>query len=110
MHADDVAPRKNIGEDVECDAVVAVVEGGDEYDAVGDVEIGVAGGDALVAKDDGARHGQLDDGELEAGRRARGFEAPKIFSERDVVGVVGARLDSRDDGVGRDEAGDVVDV
>src|SRR5579859_5188151 len=87
VHADDIAAGENLGQNVEGEAVVAVVEGGHEDDAVGEVEIGVAGGDALIAEDDGARHGQLDDGELSAVRSARGFQVMEIFGERGVVGV-----------------------
>ena len=46
---------KQVGEDVEGVAVVGVVEGGDEDDAVGDVEVGVARRQALAVEDDGAR-------------------------------------------------------
>src|SRR6185312_3577499 len=77
---------------------------------ISEVEIGVAGRDALVTEDNGARHGQLDDGELLAVSRARGFQALKIFNERSVVGIAGVGLDGGDDGVRRGEAGDVVNV
>jgi hypothetical protein len=71
VDADDLAAGEEFGERVESDAVVGIVEGGDEDEAVGDVEVGVAGREALAAKDDGARHGQVDDGELLALGRAK---------------------------------------
>ena len=39
-----------LGEDVQRDAVIGVVEYGDEYDAIGNVEIGVARRKALFSK------------------------------------------------------------
>jgi len=47
---------------------------------------------------------------LLAVERARGFEASEIFGERRVVEVAGVGLDGGDDGGGRNEARDVVDV
>ena len=61
MDADDLAGGEAVGDDVEGDAVVCVVEGGDEDERVGDVEVGVAGGEALALEEDGRGHGQFDD-------------------------------------------------
>ena len=82
VDADDFAVGKQLGEDAERDAVVGVVEGGHQHEAVGDVEVCIAGRQALAAEDDGARQGQFDDGELLSVERARGFEAGKIFGQR----------------------------
>ena len=41
------------GDDVEGVAVLRIVEGGDEDEAVGDVEVGVAGGETLAFEEDG---------------------------------------------------------
>ena len=87
VDADDFAVGKELGESVERDAVVWIVKCGHENEAVGDVEVGVTGREALAAKDNGARHGQLDDRELLALRSARGFEAREILGEWDMVGV-----------------------
>src|ERR1700743_2691904 len=83
VDADDFVRGKEIRKDSKRYPVLWVVEGGHEHEAVGDVEVGVAGGKALAAKDDGARHGKLDDGPLLAGRGARGLEAGEVFGERD---------------------------
>ena len=53
VDADDLAGGEAGGDDVEGEAVVGVVEGGDEDEAVGDVEVGVAGGEALAFEEDG---------------------------------------------------------
>src|SRR5882757_10354426 len=61
VDADDLAVGEAAGDDVEGVAVVAVVEGGDEDEAVRDVEVGVAGGEALAFEGDGRGHGKFDD-------------------------------------------------
>jgi hypothetical protein len=43
VQADDGSVRKQVRENVERDAIVRVVEGGDDDRAVRDVEVGVAG-------------------------------------------------------------------
>ena len=53
--ADDFAIGEKFGESVEGDAVVRIVEGGDDDDFVGDVKICVAGGEALAIEIDWAR-------------------------------------------------------
>ena len=69
MDADDFAIGKELSENSERDAVVGIVEGRDEDKAVGDVEVGVAGGEALIAEDNRARQRQFDEGELLAVER-----------------------------------------
>lgn len=114
VDADDVAGGEAGGDGVERTAVVGVVEGGDEDRVVGDVEVGVAGGEALAFEDDRGGHGEFDDMERVAGEVAGGAEAVEVLGERQVVFVVGAGFDAGEDGVltidGGDEAGDVVDV
>ena len=114
MDADDVAGGEAFGDDVEGVAVVAVVEGGDEDEVVGDVEVGVAGGEALTLEDYGRGHGELDDVEglalTFASAVAGGAEAVEVFGEGEVVLVVGVLFDGGEDGVFVDETGDVVDV
>ena len=114
MDADDVAGGEAFGDDVEGVAVVAVVEGGDEDEVVGDVEVGVAGREALALEDYGRGHGEFDDVEglalTFASAVASGAEAIEVFGEGKVVLVVGVLFDGGEDGVFADEAGDVVDV
>ena len=105
---------KQRGDDVEGVAVVGVVEGGDEDERVGDVEVGVAGGQALAFEEDGRGHGEFDDLEglafVGAVRLRKAAEAVEVLGEREVVLVGGVGLDAGEDGVFGDEAGDVVDV
>ena len=98
------------GDDVEGVAVVGVVEGGDEDEAVGDVEVGVAGGEALAFEDYGCGHGEFDDLEGLVVEVAEAAEAVEVFGEGEMVFVVGVGLDAGEDFVFGDEAGDVVDV
>jgi len=53
VDADDFARGKAAGDDVERVAILRVVEGGDEDERVGDVEVGVARGQALAFEEDG---------------------------------------------------------
>ncbi len=76
-------------------AVVAVVEGGDEDEIVGDVEVGVAGGQALAFEDDGRGHGEFDDFEGLVLEVADSAEAVEVFGEGKMVFVVGVGFDSR---------------
>ena len=110
VDADDFAIGEAAGYDVEGVAVVAVVEGGDEDERVGDVEVGVAGGETLVGEDDGRRHGEFDDFEGLVFEVAEAAEAVEILGEEEVVFVAGVGLDAGEDFVFADEAGDVVDV
>ena len=110
MDADDLAVGEAAGDDVEGVAVVAVVEGGDEDERVGDVEVGVAGGEALAFEDYGRRHGEFDDLEWLVVEVAEAAEAVEVFGEREMVFVVGVGFDASKDFVFVDEAGDVVDV
>ena len=110
MNANHLATGKKLRQNIQRDAIVGIVEGWHEYEAVGDVEICVAGWHALGAKNNRPRHGQLNDGELLALWSARGFEAREVFSQRSVVGIARVGLNSRDDSCGRDKASDVIDV
>jgi hypothetical protein len=127
VDADDLAGGEASGDGVEGDAVVGIVEGGDKDKRVGDVEVGVAGGQALAFEDDGRGHGEGNDLEWLArsaalratavalrdvggGGAAEGVEAVEVLGQREMVLVGGIVLDAREDGVFGDEAGDVVDV
>ena len=100
-------------------AVVGVVEGGYEDQVVGDVEVGVAGGEALAFEEDGGGHREVEDLEGLAGVGAvcvaEGAQAVEVFGEGEMVLVRCVGLDAGEDEVGAialagDEAGDVVDV
>jgi hypothetical protein len=110
VDADDLAGGEAGGDDVESVAVVAVVEGGDEDEIVGDVEVGVAGRETLAFEDDRFGHGKLHDLEGLVFEVAEGAEAVEVFGEGKVILVAGVGLDTGEDLVFGDEAGDVVDV
>ena len=110
MDADDLAVGEAGGEDVEGVAVVGVVEGGDEDETVRDVEVGVAGGEALAFEGDRRGHGELNYFEWFPCEVAEAAEAVEVFGEGEMVFVVGVGLDGSEDLVFADEAGDVVDV
>ena len=63
MDANDLTSWEELGEGGEGDAIVGVVEGWDEDDGVGDVEIGVAGWEALAVHDDWTGVWEWDDRE-----------------------------------------------
>ncbi len=108
--ADDAAVGEELAERVQGDAVVGVGESWDEDEAVGDVEICVARGEALVVENYGRGHREGDDTEWLAVLIGCGAEAGEIFVEDFVVVIGGIGLDCSEDRVFRDEAGDVVDV
>src|SRR5260370_37848287 len=108
--ADDFASGEQAGEGVESDAIVGIVERGDDDEFVGDVKIGVAGGEALIVKINGRGHGKSFDAEGAAVKVFHGLQEGEIFLERNVVGAVGILLDDGDDGGWADEAGKIVDM
>src|SRR6185437_11215823 len=110
VDADDFAIGEAAGDDVEGVAVVGIVESGDEYQAIRDVEVGIARREALALKEDGRGHGQLDDTEWFATKVARGAQTVEVLGERQVVLVAGVGFHAGEDGVVSDEAGDVIDV
>ena len=110
VDADDFAAGKAVGNDVERVTVVGVIEGRHQHESVGDVEVRVAGRETLTLEDDRRGHGQFANIERLLFEIAGGAQAIEILRERYVVLVSGVRLDAGEDGVGRDEAGDVVDV
>ena len=97
MDADDFAVGKKLGENFERDAVVGIVEGRHQDQAVGDIEVGVAGGKALAAKDDRARQGQFDDRELLAVEVRAALRRARFSARGSWLGSLRIRLDSGDD-------------
>ena len=102
---DDLSRGEELCQRVEGDAVVGIVEDWNEHDAVCDVEIGVAGGEAALLEDDGAGHGEFDDRQRLGVLVGGGLESAEIFGERFVIYIFAIRFDHGDDCVGSDEAG-----
>ena len=84
-----------LGQRVEGQAVAGIIEGGHQHQAVEDVEIGVAGGQAVAAKDHRRGHGQMRRRAARFLLVGRGAKALEIFAQRLVVGVVAVGLDRR---------------
>ena len=64
MNADDFAIRKQFSKNVRVRSVVGIVKRGNEHQPIRNVEVGVAGRQPLIAKDDRTRQRQFDNGEL----------------------------------------------
>lgn len=82
MNTNDFALWEACRDDIEGMAVVAIVEGWDEYQVVGDVEVGVTGRKALAFKDHRSGHGELHDLEGIALEIAGGAKTVEVFGER----------------------------
>ena len=110
MDADHGAVGEAFGDGVESVAIVGVVEGRDEDQAVGYVEVGVGGGEALALEEDGCGHGERKYLKGLAVQVAGFVEPLEVLGERKVVLVGSVGLDGGEDRVGADEAGYIVDV
>ena len=84
---DDGVCGEQLREDAEGDAVLGVIERGDEDAVVGAIEIGVAGGEADAVEMEGGRHGEIDDGELAAVGVGCALKAFAVLGERPVVRI-----------------------
>ena len=87
-----------------------MVEAGQDDDFVRDVEVRVAGGEALAVLFDITGRGQIDDAPRFSLRIAQGGEASTVLAQEGVVFVGGVFLDNGDHRVRVDETGQVVDV
>src|SRR5215813_3334493 len=67
VHANDFAVEEILGEDIERDAVVRIVENRNKDKFVGDIEIRVAGGETLAVEENRRGHGEFFDTKLPAG-------------------------------------------
>ena len=108
--ADDFAAGEQACERVESYAIVRVVECWDDDEFVGDIKIGVAGGQALIIEINRRGHGERFDAKRAAVQVFHGLQKRVVFLQRDVIGVVRVLLDDGDDGVRTDEAGEIVDM
>ncbi len=110
MDPDNVAIRKEFRQNSECDSVVGIVKRGDQNEPIGDVEVGVACRQALIAKDDRPRQRQFDNRKLLAVGGAGSLQAREVFNQRLVVGIFCIWLNGGDNGCRPDETSDVVDM
>src|SRR5687767_7007035 len=90
MNAGDRVPRKRFSDSVERDAVVGIVERRYKNSAIGDVEVRVAGGEALAVHEHGARKRNGHDLQLVL---LRGYlEAAEIIGRSQMVFIRGIVL------------------
>ena len=59
VDADDLPVGEKLGQGVQGDPIGGVVEGGNQNEAVGDVEVGIAGGQAWPSKTTGTGMGKV---------------------------------------------------
>src|SRR5260370_1879747 len=110
VDAGDFAAWKEIGKSVERHAVVGIVEGRNQNQIVGDVKIGVAGGQPPALEDDGAGKRQGNDPELTSLKIGCGAQAVEIVLERLVVWVRPAGVQNSYHCICRYEASQVVHI
>ena len=110
MDADNLAIRKQIAQYIQRDSVIGIVEGRHQNQAIGDIKIGVAGGQSLSAEDHGAGKRQFNDLQLASLQICGGAQTPQVFLQRLVVGVVLVGFDHGEHGIRGDEARNVIDV
>ena len=110
IDGDDFARGEQFRQRVQSDAVVGIIEDGDEDNAVRNIEVRVAGGKAALLEDHGTRHGKFGDGQGLAVLIAGGAEAAKILAQRLVIDVTGVIFHYGYNRMRGDEAGEVVDV
>ncbi len=110
VDGDDGAVFELVFEDGEGAGVVGIIEDGDEDCSIGDVEVGVAGGEALAFEVNGLGEWKFDDVEGFVAGVGHFGEAFGVFFHRGEVVVGFIVLNAGDDGAGVDEAGGVIDV
>ena len=110
INRDDLASREERCQRVQGDAIVRIVEHRYQQNAIRDVEIRIARGQAASLENDWARHGKLDDVEWLAILIVCGLKTTKIVPQRFVIRIFRIVLDHGDDGVRRDEPREVIDV
>src|ERR1700682_1423546 len=89
---------------------MGVVERRNHDQLVGDVKIGIAGGQALIIEINWRGHGKSFNAKGAAVEVFHGLQQGEIFLKGNVVSVVGILFDDGDDGSRADEAGEIVDM
>ena len=110
IDADNFTVEKIFREDVERDAIVGIVEGGDEHKFVCNVEIGVARRQTVLVEIDRRGHGQFFYAKLPAALVLALFQDGEIFPKMGVVFVGFIFFDYRQDRGFVHEAAQVVHV
>ena len=111
VHANNLVPRHEFRQDIQCDSIVPIVESRHQHHAVGNVEVRVAGRQAFAGHDDPTRIRERDYPKGPDLRIARGqLEPAQVVDRLQVIVVARVVLDGYDDRVRRDEPRDVVHV
>jgi len=99
-----------LGECPEGDAVLGIVEGGNQNGRIADVEVGVACGQPLTVEIERRGHGQAD--YLDSGviLQPQALQPLPVFLEGAVVGIARVVLLAQDDGPWSNKTADVVDM
>src|SRR5215467_9774245 len=96
----DLATRKEASQSIEGGAIGGVVKCWDDHDLICDIEVSVAGREALAREMDWRRHWQSFDAKCTTGRVTHRFQQSQIFLQWEVVRVVGILRDDGHNGVG----------
>ena len=110
VDADDAMLRHLALKDFEGKSVVGIAVRREQHDAIGDVEIGVAGGETLAVVLDGPGHGQFDDAERLARGILHGVKPFEILLEDLEIGVLRILFDDGGDSIGIEETGEIIDM
>src|SRR5215510_2600750 len=104
VNADDGMIGEYLSQNAEGDAVLRIVECGNEDRGVRDIEVRVAGGESPAVEQHGRGHRQVDDLESTADFGQHVLEALTVFFQRRVVRVLRIVLPAQHHAVGADEA------
>lgn len=99
---------EEVPKNIQCDTIVRVVEGGHEYQAVGDIEVRIAGGQPLTFKHERCGKRQFDDPVRLVVWGSSNPQTVQIFLERFEIFIVAVRFMRDHNRVRVDEAGDVI--
>src|SRR5664280_3800133 len=108
INPDNLTIGKYCGEGIECDPIVGIAEYGHKHQLVGDVEIGIAGGQAPSTKVYRSRHWQLHHAQRMARLVGALLQPSEVVAQGLVVGIAGVRLIGRHHSRRGDEASDIV--
>src|SRR5215469_15827877 len=101
---------KQARQQVQRDPIVGIVEGGDQDNLIGDIEIRVAGGQALCLEYGSIRQRKLNNLELAAEQVGSCRQALEILLKRSVIRIAAAGLHNGDDRICRNKTGNIIDV